>query len=118
MRRTPLRPRRRQAARVGMNPPRDDSGEAPLRAPDTRVGAMDTMRRGSELLTLADRLAALDWPALEAGLWERGWASTPDVLAAEECDGLIRAYGDDRLFRSRVDMERHRFGVGDYKYFA
>jgi hypothetical protein len=55
---------------------------------------------------------------LEAGLWERGWASIPDVLTAEECNGLIRAYGDDSLFRSRVDMERHRFGVGDYKYFA
>jgi hypothetical protein len=69
-------------------------------------------------MSVAERLATLDWPALEAGLWERGWASTPDVLTAEECDGLIRAYGDDGLFRSRVDMERHRFGVGDYKYFA
>ena len=70
------------------------------------------------VLQLADRLAALDWPTLEVGLWERGWASTPDFLTAEECNGLIRAYGDDRLFRSRVDMGRHRFGVGDYKYFA
>ena len=69
-------------------------------------------------MSVAERLAALDWPALEAGLWERGWASTPDVLTAEECRELIRAYGDDGLFRSRVDMERHRFGVGDYKYFA
>jgi hypothetical protein len=69
-------------------------------------------------MSVAERLATLDWPALEAGLWERGWASTPDVLTAEECSGLIRAYRDDRLFRSCVDMERHRFGVGDYKYFA
>jgi len=69
-------------------------------------------------MSVAERLAALDWPALEAGLWERGWASTPDVLTAEECRELIRAYGDDGLFRSRVDMARHRFGAGDYKYFG
>jgi hypothetical protein len=69
-------------------------------------------------MTIAERLDALDWPALEAGLWERGWAATPPVLTPDECHGLVRAYGDDTLFRSRVDMERHRFGVGDYKYFA
>jgi len=69
-------------------------------------------------MSVAERLAALDWPALEAGLWERGWASTPDVLTAEECRELIRAYGDDGLFRSRVDMARHRFGAGDYRYFG
>jgi hypothetical protein len=69
-------------------------------------------------MTIAERLARLDWPALQAGLWERGWASTPAVLTREECDGLVRLYADDTLFRSRVDMERHRFGMGDYKYFA
>jgi len=69
-------------------------------------------------MTIAERLARLDWAALEARLWERGWASAPDVLTREECDGLVHAYADDARFRSRVDMERHRFGVGDYKYFA
>lgn len=27
-------------------------------------------------------------------------------------------YEDDRLFRSRIVMERHSFGKGEYKYFA
>ena len=27
-------------------------------------------------------------------------------------------YGDERRFRSRVDMARYRFGEGEYKYFA
>ena len=31
---------------------------------------------------------------------------------------MIASFEDDRLFRSHVHMERHRFGVGDYKYFA
>ena len=26
-------------------------------------------------MSVAERLATLDWPVLEAGLWERGWAS-------------------------------------------
>jgi len=69
-------------------------------------------------VTVAGRLAALDWAALESQLWERGWAGPVPFLSPEECAALTRLYTDDGLFRSRVDMERHRFGVGDYKYFA
>jgi hypothetical protein len=68
--------------------------------------------------TVAARLERLDWPTLEASLWERGWARTGPVLSPEECAGLVGLYSDDAKFRSRVDMERHRFGLGDYKYFA
>jgi len=64
------------------------------------------------------RLAALDWGALEGSLWEWGYAKTPPVLAPAECAELIALYADDRRFRSRVDMARYKFGVGDYKYFA
>jgi hypothetical protein len=35
-----------------------------------------------------------------------------------ECDSLAGLYTDDALFRSRIDMARFRFGVGEYKYFA
>jgi hypothetical protein len=69
-------------------------------------------------MTIAERLAALDWAAIERALWERGYAKTPPVLTPEECAALIALYPDDALFRSRVDMERYRFGIGDYKYFA
>lgn len=31
---------------------------------------------------------------------------------------MIALYGDRERFRSRVVMERHRYGVGEYKYFA
>ena len=69
-------------------------------------------------LTIPERLARLDWEALEHSLWDRGWAKTPPLLAAEECAGLIGLYSDSSRFRSRVDMARFRFGVGEYKYFA
>ena len=64
------------------------------------------------------RLAALDWAAIEASLWERGYAKTPAMLTPDECAALIAMYGERDRFRSRVVMERFRFGVGDYQYFA
>jgi hypothetical protein len=67
--------------------------------------------------SVARRLAGLPWEALERDLLDQGWAKSRVVLTAAECRGLIGLYADDRLFRSRVDMARHRFGVGDYKYF-
>jgi len=68
--------------------------------------------------TIAERLAALDWHALESSLWEWGYAKTPPLLSPGECQDLIALYPDDARFRSRIDMARFRFGVGDYKYFA
>jgi len=67
---------------------------------------------------IAARLSALDWDAIERALWERGFAKTPPLLTADECDALVALYGDDARFRSRVDMARYRFGEGDYKYMA
>ncbi len=64
------------------------------------------------------RLGRLDWAAIEQSLWTWGYARTPAVLTPEECRELIALYADDSRFRSRVDMARHAFGVGDYKYFA
>jgi uncharacterized protein len=67
--------------------------------------------------SVAARLAALPWADLERALDADGHARTPPVLTPAECDALVALYDDDRPFRSRVDMARHRFGIGDYKYF-
>ncbi|RIL03471.1 MAG: hypothetical protein DCC71_15115 [Proteobacteria bacterium] len=72
----------------------------------------------SERAAVRERLAALDWPALRASLDERGFASLPRLVEPAECDALVSLYGDARRFRKTVDMERHRFGRGEYKYFA
>jgi hypothetical protein len=64
------------------------------------------------------RLEGLDWKGLEDSLWERGYATTPPLLTPAECGAMIALYADERRFRSRIDMARYRFGVGDYKYFA
>jgi uncharacterized protein len=68
---------------------------------------------------MAARLERLDWNEVESLLWERGWArSGSPVLTPGECADLIALYSDETRFRSRVNMERFRFGVGEYKYFA
>ncbi|MBO9356079.1 proline hydroxylase [Bordetella petrii] len=66
----------------------------------------------------ASRLAALDWPALEAALDQDGYAIMPALLGAGECTALAAGYDDDARYRSRVVMARHGFGRGEYKYYA
>ena len=68
--------------------------------------------------TIQERLARIDWREVEDSLRERPYARTPRILTPAECDELVALYRNESLFRSRVDMERLRFGVGDYKYFA
>lgn len=68
--------------------------------------------------TTRDPLLALPWPELQKSLWNSGYAVSPAVLTAEECSELRELYTHDELFRSKIVMERLRFGKGDYKYFA
>ncbi|PYV09721.1 MAG: prolyl 4-hydroxylase subunit alpha [Acidobacteria bacterium] len=64
------------------------------------------------------RLARLDWNEIEGALWEFGYAKTPALVRAEECRELAALYPDDARFRSTIDMQRFRFGLGEYRYFA
>jgi hypothetical protein len=70
------------------------------------------------MATMRDRLNRLDWSRIEASLWGRGYAKTPPLLTPEECRSLIDLYKEDARFRSRIEMARHRFGEGEYKYFT
>ncbi len=71
-----------------------------------------------EHTSIADRIAACDWPALQQALDAEGYAVLPPLLAPAECADLIAGYDEPGRFRSRVEMARHRFGEGEYKYFA
>jgi uncharacterized protein len=68
--------------------------------------------------TIQKRLDALDWTGAKESLSARGYAVTDGILTAEECAEIVSLYPHDERFRSHVIMERHRFGAGDYKYFA
>jgi hypothetical protein len=60
----------------------------------------------------------MDWKAFASELDERGYARLPGLLSGPECRELIRLYPQRARFRSFIEMERHRFGSGDYRYFA
>jgi len=68
--------------------------------------------------SIGERVAALDWARIEHDLDAQGYATTGAVLRESECAELIALYSDRERFRSRVVMERHQYGVGEYKYFA
>jgi hypothetical protein len=69
-------------------------------------------------LSIAERIDALESSSAEESLSERGYAITTPILSPAECNTLAALFNDASRFRSHVIMERHRFGVGDYKYFA
>jgi hypothetical protein len=60
----------------------------------------------------------IDWDRVGAELDEVGCAVLPGLLDPERCAAYATAYGDEELYRSRVVMERHGFGRGEYRYFA
>jgi uncharacterized protein len=76
--------------------------------------------RTTEPATVTDdlraRVDALDWSTLGARMDDIGHAITPALLSPQECARLAGLF-DDGTFRSTVDMARHRFGDGRYRYF-
>ena len=73
------------------------------------------MRRRPEAAAV-EGITAVDWRNVASSLDERGYATTAALLATEECRGLAALYERDEAFRSRVVMQRHAFGRGEYKY--
>lgn len=64
-----------------------------------------------------ERLDAYDWGALAAELDDRGGAVLNDLLGPEECAQFAELYDQEPCFRSHIQMARHGFGQGEYRYF-
>jgi len=75
-------------------------------------------KKSADTPSVAQRINALDWTAAEQSLSERGYAVTASILSSAECDSVVALFNDASRFRSHIVMERYRFGIGDYKYFA
>ena len=63
-------------------------------------------------------MMAPDWQAIEEELNAHGCAVLPGLLDAHACAALAAQYDDASRFRSKVVMQRHGFGQGEYQYFA
>ena len=59
----------------------------------------------------------MDWTEIHTSLNEKGYAVLREVLSRAECEHLMSLYEDEHLYRSTINMQRYRFGKGEYKYF-
>ena len=55
--------------------------------------------------------------AVDDELDSQGAAIVPALLSVESCRELAARYQDADAFRSRIVMQRHGFGRGEYQYF-
>jgi hypothetical protein len=67
---------------------------------------------------LLGRIAGFDWTQVHSNLDANGAAVLPKLLDARTCAALRESYAESGSFRSRIVMQRHNFGRGEYQYFA
>lgn len=63
------------------------------------------------------KIESMNWNSIYHSLNEKGHASIKGLLSREECDHLSGLYSDGHLYRNVINMQRYRFGKGEYKYF-
>ena len=80
------------------------------------IGAAET--KAGPAGTWRDCVEDTDWDAVRAGLDGYGCGLTGPLLTSDEAAAIAALYPDDTRFRSTVNMARHRFGEGEYRYFA
>lgn len=61
---------------------------------------------------------SFDYSKIADEMHEKGFAVIPKLLTSEQCNELINEYTNPAIYRKTVVMERYRFGLGEYKYFA
>jgi hypothetical protein len=66
----------------------------------------------------SERIAAADWDGVARELDSHGCALLPPLLTPGECTRIAALYDQPGRFRATIDMARHRFGEGQYRYFA
>jgi hypothetical protein len=69
-------------------------------------------------MDIAERVTAIDWTRISTELDAEGSAVIEELISPTECAALAALYPDEKRFRSRIVMSRHRFGRGEYKYFS
>lgn len=67
---------------------------------------------------ISQKTATLQWSSIAESLNDKGYALIPKFFTTEECDAFSALYNTPALYRKTVVMERHRFGLGEYKYFT
>lgn len=63
-------------------------------------------------------LKTINWKETQASLNEKGYSIIPSVIDENDCQNLIDRYKTETIYRSTINMERYRFGKGEYKYYS
>ncbi len=66
---------------------------------------------------IQSKIASQNWESITESMHENGFAVISNLLTDKQCDQLKLEYPTESLYRKTVVMERHRFGLGEYKYF-
>ena len=66
---------------------------------------------------MKEKIKAIDWPNIALEMNQKGYAIVPKLLSDQHCKELISNYDNSNSYRKTIVMERHRFGLGEYKYF-
>jgi hypothetical protein len=66
---------------------------------------------------LRDRVDKADWATLTEEVNDVGCALTHQILTPKQCQTIAAMYADADRFRATIDMNRYRFGSGEYRYF-
>lgn len=66
---------------------------------------------------IEERINKIDWEAVGEELHQKGYAIISELLSRENCESMLALYDKPEGYRKKVVMARHRFGLGEYKYF-
>ena len=91
---------------------------ATLRDDESMNPAAKNIKSIDSAKSAAAKVRTLDWERVSQDLDAQGSAVIEAILSTEECWVLAGLYMKDDIFRSRIVMERHGFGRGEYKYFS
>jgi hypothetical protein len=64
-----------------------------------------------------EKIKTTDWQEIKLEMNEKGYAIVPKVITPANCQDLIKNFDHPGLYRKTVIMERHSYGMGEYKYY-
>ena len=99
----------------------DDQHGGPISPADDQLAGPISPADNQPVPTISgpwrQRVDTANWAQLTAELGDYGCALTSPLLTPDETAGIAGLYDRDDLFRATIDMSRHRFGSGEYRYF-
>ncbi|MGH9926595.1 MAG: 2OG-Fe(II) oxygenase, partial [Nitrososphaeraceae archaeon] len=66
---------------------------------------------------IREKISAINWQSVMDEMNKKGYSLVPQFLHYRYCKEFIDEYDNTDLYRKTITMERHRFGLGQYKYF-